>query len=497
MENNENSTTTIKVEENEVTDVDSTTQKPEEVTKRSLRVQTWKKILNGNSPYPRYVFNRISYFTGSDEAVKLLEDTPEFKDATNIKVNSDRPQSGVKLAVLKHKKNLYVRAGRNSSAVFVHIKVPDDADEKIQQRAVYVNSSVKEYGTEIDINTDIKLDILVIGSCAVSRKGHRIGRGNGYVDLDFAILKDLGIITPSTLIVTTVHDCQVYDELPLDLFQNYDIPVDIIVTPTEIIRVANKLPRPEGIIWHLLSERRLGVVPVLKDLKEKFENNGKIITLKSEDTDVESNRRPVRPRRGRRLFQRRRRFRSNTKENGTADTDNENNQENNKENRPRRFNRRRRFQKDKQAEGDNKDNNTENKENNKSSTRNSSRRRRDNRVFCIKVSNLDRNSRIKDLKAELRKRGCNPMFISWRGGASRKCYLHFDKRGQDQEQLINSMLDSLANLTLTVQNGEQTRDVPLKVELIKRQAAAEVDGTTTPSSPQPANRIETTDVTAV
>jgi 5-formyltetrahydrofolate cyclo-ligase len=166
---------------------------------------------------------------------------------------------------------LYIRAGRQSSAVFVNIKVPDDSDEKTQKKAVNVNSAVAEYGTDIDINTEIKLDMLVIGSCAVSRKGHRIGRGNGYVDLDFAILKDLGIITPKTLIVTTVHDCQVYDELPLDLFQNYDIPVDMIVTPTEVIRIENKLPRPDGIIWHLLSERRLGVVPVLKEIKEKFE----------------------------------------------------------------------------------------------------------------------------------------------------------------------------------------------------------------------------------
>lgn len=59
------------------------------------------------------------------------------------------------------------------------------------------------------IDTDVKLSLVVIGSCAVSRKGHRIGRGNGYVDLDLAILTHLGLLTPSTLIVTTVHDCQV------------------------------------------------------------------------------------------------------------------------------------------------------------------------------------------------------------------------------------------------------------------------------------------------
>lgn len=51
--------------------------------------------------------------------------------------------------------------------------------------------------------------MLVIGSVIVSRDGYRIGRGNGYVDLDFAILVHAGIVTPKTIIVTTVHDCQV------------------------------------------------------------------------------------------------------------------------------------------------------------------------------------------------------------------------------------------------------------------------------------------------
>jgi 5-formyltetrahydrofolate cyclo-ligase len=51
------------------------------------------------------------------------------------------------------------------------------------------------------------LDILVIGVVAVSKIGQRIGRGNGYVDLDFGILVTAGI--DKTLIVATVHDEQV------------------------------------------------------------------------------------------------------------------------------------------------------------------------------------------------------------------------------------------------------------------------------------------------
>lgn len=61
----------------------------------------------------------------------------------------------------------------------------------------------------VDINSDIKLDLLVIGSVAVAKDGYRIGKGNGYVDLDFGILAYSGVVTKNTLIVTTVHDVQV------------------------------------------------------------------------------------------------------------------------------------------------------------------------------------------------------------------------------------------------------------------------------------------------
>lgn len=52
------------------------------------------------------------------------------------------------------------------------------------------------------------------------------------------------------------------------MFQNYNVPVDIIVTPTEVIRVENRRNRPVGVYWDLITERRIDIVPILKMLKE-------------------------------------------------------------------------------------------------------------------------------------------------------------------------------------------------------------------------------------
>ena len=64
------------------------------------------------------------------------------------------------------------------------------------------------------------------------------------------------MITESTVTVTTVHDCQVFDSLPEEIFEDHDVPIDIIVTPTEVINVQDRLPKPTGVIWDKLTAER-------------------------------------------------------------------------------------------------------------------------------------------------------------------------------------------------------------------------------------------------
>lgn len=124
-------------------------------------------------------------------------------------MNVDRSQEPVKYQVVSKKKILYVPAARDSSALFAKINVPEDADETVLKKVFRINT-LTEFGSDIEASTDMKLDMLVIGSVAVSKDGYRIGRGNGYVDLDFGILVQLGVVTDKTIIVTTVHDLQVF-----------------------------------------------------------------------------------------------------------------------------------------------------------------------------------------------------------------------------------------------------------------------------------------------
>lgn len=79
------------------------------------------------------------------------------------------------------------------------------------------------------------------------------------------------------------------------------------------------MPRPAGIFWELLSERRLKIVPVLQVLKESQEQAGKVIVMKEEDTDIEQNQNA----RSRRRGQIRRRFGRRNQRRAISQTDTE------------------------------------------------------------------------------------------------------------------------------------------------------------------------------
>ncbi|KAH8295192.1 hypothetical protein KR018_008449 [Drosophila ironensis] len=448
---------------NTAQEVSSTTQ-PIEPTKRSLRVQTWKKIREGKVGIRfNNIFNRIPAFVDADKAAALLINEEEFKKAEHIKVNIDRALHDFKEQALLADKSVYLPSTRDSSALCLKVDVPTDATEEQKKEALRVQD-IQKFRSEIGLDNGLKLDMVVIGSVVVSRDGYRIGRGNGFADLDIGLLIEIGAITPQTVIATIVHDLQVLDTLPLNLFQKYDTPVDIIVTPTEVIRVAKRLPRPNGVFWELLSERRLKILPVLQQLKDREEKAGKSISLKEEDTDVEQHQNNRR-RRG----PLRRRFQRGNPGRTTSQTDNEQQGETTQKRTPRRkgrfVNRRRRTTKSEGeqsgVEGGAKSEDRKFDEAGAGERRPKRNRNRGPVDFCIKLTNLTRDIRVKDLKTELRKRECNPMSISWKGHFG-KCFLHFGNRNgiPSTQDDVDKVLKSLNDLSLTITTGGESAQVP-------------------------------------
>ncbi|GBP37756.1 Methenyltetrahydrofolate synthase domain-containing protein [Eumeta japonica] len=291
---------------------------PEEVTKHSFRLKVWRQLENsGLAMFPRPVYNRIPnfklklpitllngykfpYVKGAIEAAAKLAELEAFQTAKTVKVNPDKPQEAVRALCLEKKKTLYVPVPRLQSGFLNRLELPPGETSPLAIKKAVSRSGMDTYGKPVGLDQTISLDLIVMGSVAVSRDGYRIGKGRGYGDLEFGLMMHMKAVKPNTLIVTTVHDCQVFDTLPAELFGPHDVPVDVIITPTQVIETKRTCERPAGILWHLLSARRLQLMPVLAQLRDMEMLAGQPCALKEVDTDVEERAQQARARRLRR-----------------------------------------------------------------------------------------------------------------------------------------------------------------------------------------------------
>jgi 5-formyltetrahydrofolate cyclo-ligase len=119
----------------------------------------------------------------------------------------------------------------------------------------------------VDISDLEPVDLVVAGCVAVGEDGARLGKGGGFSDLELAVASEAGLIDPSTVVVTTVHDLQVRaaGEIPT---AGHDIHVDLVVTPERLI----ECPRPRGyepprLRWQELTGDKIAAIPLLQRLR--------------------------------------------------------------------------------------------------------------------------------------------------------------------------------------------------------------------------------------
>ena len=211
--------------------------------------------------FPRPAFGRIPNFVGAELAARRLVEHDEFESAGVVKVNPDAPQRRVRLAVLSYGKVLIMPTPRLKKGFL--ILDPRKIHKKFFAKASTIRGAFK-YGQSCSLRDLPRVDLVVAGSVAVSRDGVRVGKGGGYSELEYGILRELGLVSEETPILTTVHDVQVVDEIPRE---PYDLVVDAIITPMRVIRIERNSLRPKGIIWKLILPEKLESMPILLELK--------------------------------------------------------------------------------------------------------------------------------------------------------------------------------------------------------------------------------------
>jgi 5-formyltetrahydrofolate cyclo-ligase len=237
------------------------TVEPLESLKEKVRKDVWRTLERLNlAKFPRPVFGRIPNFVGAETAVKRLRELLEFQRARVVKVNPDSPQRPARKLVLSSGKLLIMPTPRLKGGFL--LLDPKSIPKRAYDEASTIKGAFK-YGKPISLNEVPKIDLMIAGSVAVSRDGSRIGKGGGYSEIEFAVLKEVGAISDDVPVITTVHDVQVTNHLPQD---EHDVPVDVIVTPSKVIRTQRRA-KPKGVIWRKVTSQMLNDMPVLKELR--------------------------------------------------------------------------------------------------------------------------------------------------------------------------------------------------------------------------------------
>ena len=181
--------------------------------------------------FPRPVFHRIPNFVGAAKAAGRLRELSEYRAAQTVFGNPDAPQRPVREMALRDGKLLVMATPRLQKGFL--ILDPSTISRSSIPKASTIRGTFK-HGRFAE-PSEVKVELFVAGSVAVSLEGGRLGKGTGYSDKEYAILKDSGGLSSDALVVTTVHDAQIVEEIPQDA---WDMQVDVIVTPTKSVRIA-------------------------------------------------------------------------------------------------------------------------------------------------------------------------------------------------------------------------------------------------------------------
>ena len=189
-------------------------------------MEIWKLMEEkGIATFPKPVYHRVPNFIGAEKAAQNLRNLPEYKKAKVIFCNPDSPQRPVREMTLEDGKILVMATPRLKHGFLVI------APETTVGRERFA-STIKgafNFGKE---TTDFpKPDLIVTGSVAVDKDGNRLGKGRGYGDREIRMIKEKFGKVP---VVTSIHDIQLINYATST---PQDEKLDIIVTPTKIIRI--------------------------------------------------------------------------------------------------------------------------------------------------------------------------------------------------------------------------------------------------------------------
>jgi len=235
--------------------------------KAALREEVWSAMRHAKVARFPGADGRIPNFVGAEAAAERLRGTEEWRRTATLKANPDSPQLPVRQRALEDGKRVFMAAPRLAAdSPFLLL---DGTVLPVPPRQAASIKGASRYGRRVGLEDLQPVDMAVVGCVAVSTDGARLGKGGGFSDLEYAVAWEAGLVRPSTVVVTTVHEVQVVDSGRIPVTA-HDFGLDLIVTPERIVDCHGHGARQRtspGIRWDELTEKKIASIPLLQRLR--------------------------------------------------------------------------------------------------------------------------------------------------------------------------------------------------------------------------------------
>ncbi|SEA73116.1 5-formyltetrahydrofolate cyclo-ligase [Rubrimonas cliftonensis] len=230
-----------------------------------VRRRIWSLLADVAKPDSRFHLNFaevIPGFAGDGTAVERLRALPAYAAARHLFVTPDNCLEDLRRLALEDGKRMVVSTyGIYRGFVLLEPEMVPPG----QARFASWLDGLEHFGRPVSLGEVAALgrfDLMATGASAVSTEGIRFGKGHGFFDLEWGMFTDLGLADERTPVVAVAHDVQVVEETLHP--SPTDILVDWIATPTRMIDVGRRAPRPRGVKWELLSPEQIAATPPLQ-----------------------------------------------------------------------------------------------------------------------------------------------------------------------------------------------------------------------------------------
>jgi 5-formyltetrahydrofolate cyclo-ligase len=237
--------------------------------KELYRKTVWEKLKEVAKPDSRFHFDFSHFipdFEGSELCVQRLREMDIYKRSRLLFITPDNCMEKLReQAIIDGKNFIMPTYGIRRGFVLLNRQLVPQGKEDIAATL----DGAERFGKRVtlkEIASMGKIDLVFTGVSVVNRNGVRFGKGEGFFDIEWGMLSEIGVVDDSTPVIVFAHDVQVLDvDLP---FESHDTIADVIITPSRVIYAGQRIRKPKGIDWTLITEEMLEHIPPLKELAE-------------------------------------------------------------------------------------------------------------------------------------------------------------------------------------------------------------------------------------